>query len=235
MFDGGARDNPRGHGGSGALLYDEKDLKNPIWKGFAYLPRESSHDGGGITNNVAEYAALIAALSYAHQRRIRDLTVFSDSQLMVRQLKGEYRVKARHLQPFFRKALELKGGLSRFEIRHVRREQNRQADRLANQAIDRCRRDGRALSAVLFDVDLFKRTNDLHGHAAGDAVLVQGAKCVLDALGDEGDLVRWGGEEFLLVLWPAHQHASDTLAERLREAIGSHLFRIADGKVLRRT
>ncbi|MDH3743863.1 MAG: ribonuclease HI family protein [Acidobacteriota bacterium] len=91
---------------------------------------------GHATNNVAEYTALIAALAYAEHRGIDHLTVFSDSQLLVRQVNGEYRVKAPNLRPLFFKVLELRRSLRDFSIKHVRREDNRDADRIANEAID---------------------------------------------------------------------------------------------------
>jgi ribonuclease HI len=70
------------------------------------------------------------------RRGIRSLTLHSDSQLLVRQLEGAYKVKAPHLVPIFLKVLELRRQLQRFELIHVRREENREADRLANLAID---------------------------------------------------------------------------------------------------
>lgn len=122
-IDGAARGNP-GDAGFG-LYFVDGDTVEEIG---GYL--------GRATNNVAEYTALIAALAYARQVGVDDLTVYSDSQLMVRQINGQYRVKASHLRPYYLKALELKGGLERFAIEHVRRENNRDADRLANRAVD---------------------------------------------------------------------------------------------------
>ena len=122
-IDGAARGNP---GEAGFGLYFVEDDRVEEFAGYL----------GHATNNVAEYAALIAALSYARQQGVEDFTVYSDSQLMVRQLNGEYRVKAAHLRPYYLEALALKKGLARFRIEHVRREQNRDADRLANRAID---------------------------------------------------------------------------------------------------
>ncbi len=121
-IDGAARGNP-GEAGFGLYFVDGE-------------VREIAGFLGRTTNNVAEYAALIAALAYARRLGIEDLTVYSDSQLMVRQINGEYRVKASHLKPFYRRALALKQNLARFRIEHVRRAENRDADRLANLAID---------------------------------------------------------------------------------------------------
>lgn len=91
---------------------------------------------GRTTNNVAEYAALVAALSWAGRRGVERLELFSDSQLLVRQLNGAYRVKAPHLVPIFLKVLELRRALERLDAKHLPREENRHADKLANLAID---------------------------------------------------------------------------------------------------
>jgi ribonuclease HI len=91
---------------------------------------------GQATNNVAEYEALLHALRYALGRGARRIAVFSDSELVVRQVTGAYRVKHPSMIPLHRAATAL---LARFEeaaVRHVRREQNRDADRLANRALD---------------------------------------------------------------------------------------------------
>jgi len=91
---------------------------------------------GETTNNVAEYKALLLGLLRALQHGIRRLEVRADSELMIKQLRGEYQVRAEGLKPLF---AEAKGMIGRFEavrLVHVRREQNVEADRLANQAID---------------------------------------------------------------------------------------------------
>src|SRR4029453_14933758 len=91
---------------------------------------------GRASNNVAEYQALIHALKYALDRGARRVKVFSDSELVVRQISGQYRVKHPDMIPLTGKG---GGAPSRFEeasVSHVRREQNKDADRLANQALD---------------------------------------------------------------------------------------------------
>jgi ribonuclease HI len=91
---------------------------------------------GRASNNVAEYQALIHALAYALEHGATEVKVFSDSELVVRQISGQYRVKHPDMVPLHGKA---KGLLSRFRqasVAHVRREQNKDADRLANQALD---------------------------------------------------------------------------------------------------
>lgn len=115
---------------------------NPGEAGFGLLFRHGDHSEeicgflGRATNNVAEYAGLVAALTLATNANLEQLTVYSDSQLLVRQIQGRYRVKAPHLIPIFLKVMQLRQQISRFEIQHVRREQNQAADLLANQAID---------------------------------------------------------------------------------------------------
>lgn len=123
-IDGASRGNP-GEAGFGVLF--ERDGGREEITGFL----------GRTTNNVAEYAALVAALTHAVHSGCTELELFSDSQLLVRQLEGAYRVKAAHLVPIFLRVLALRRDLSRFSIRHVPREENLEADALANRAIDR--------------------------------------------------------------------------------------------------
>jgi ribonuclease HI len=91
---------------------------------------------GRETNNVAEYYALISALDAAVSRGVRRLRVRSDSELMVRQMKGAYRVKSPDLKPLHERARKLAAGFEFFSIEHVLRERNREADALANAALD---------------------------------------------------------------------------------------------------
>jgi ribonuclease HI len=117
---------------------------NPGEAGFGIqVTRPDGSAGAGLygylglaTNNVAEYQALIHALRYALRRGARRVRVFSDSQLVVRQIDGSYRVKHPDMRPLHAEAMAL---LARFEdasVSHVPREQNRDADRLANRALD---------------------------------------------------------------------------------------------------
>src|SRR5450631_2953940 len=92
---------------------------------------------GRTTNNVAEYYALIAVLDYAAAHGIRQLRVESDSQLIVNQMKGIYKVKHPDLRPLHERAKKQAAGLEAFQIRYVPREQNRDADALANAALDK--------------------------------------------------------------------------------------------------
>jgi ribonuclease HI len=125
MVDGAARGNP-GAAGCGAVILDENGA----------VVRELSRYLGDATNNVAEYEGLLmglAALLELGKKRVR---VQSDSQLMVRQLNGEYRVKSERLQPLFDRAVALLRELDAYRIVHVPREANQLADRLANKGID---------------------------------------------------------------------------------------------------
>ncbi|MBV9145621.1 MAG: ribonuclease HI family protein [Acidobacteria bacterium] len=124
--DGGARGNP-GHAGYGVCIRDAQ----------GHIIAELSEYLGHKTNNYAEYSALIAALEYALSHGHRALRAISDSELMVRQMKGVYKVNSPELRPLYEKARTLTRKLERFAIEHVLRAKNRDADRLANAAMDR--------------------------------------------------------------------------------------------------
>jgi probable phosphoglycerate mutase len=124
--DGGARGNP-GPAGYGAHIIGQDGETIADKSGFL----------GVATNNVAEYNGLIAALQTAVELRARSLEVFADSELMVKQMNGQYKVRNAGLAVLFAKAKALAAQLPRFRIAHVRREQNTDADRLANEAMDR--------------------------------------------------------------------------------------------------
>ncbi|HEX4607543.1 MAG TPA: ribonuclease HI family protein [Urbifossiella sp.] len=99
---------------------------------------------GTATNNVAEYTALVNGLHLATELGLKRLDVFSDSELMVKQMAGEYRVKHPDLQPLHQEATELRKGFEAVRITHVRREQNKRADALCNEALDGKRAGGGA-------------------------------------------------------------------------------------------
>jgi len=84
----------------------------------------------------------------------------------------------------------------------------------------------------MLDIDFFKSVNDRHGHAAGDAVLVETARRLRGAIRESDFLIRWGGEEFLLVARATHAGEGAVLAERLRSAVAEPAFEIGDGKAL---
>jgi ribonuclease HI len=124
--DGAARGNP-GESGIGVVFKDEQGAT--LTKICGYI--------GEATNNVAEYQALIACLKNAAKTKCTRLIVHSDSELMVRQLLGEYKVKDPNLKLMFQKAHRLLARASfEFEIKHIARELNKEADRLANLGID---------------------------------------------------------------------------------------------------
>ncbi len=125
-IDGGARGNP-GPSAYGVVIEDQK----------RHRLAELSKFLGAHTNNHAEYCGLIAALEYAQQYHHAALRVVSDSELLVKQMRGEYKVKSPELRPLYDQARKLSAGLKWFSIEHVPREKNRVADRLANQAINR--------------------------------------------------------------------------------------------------
>jgi len=124
--DGGARGNP---GPAGYGVY----LRDPSGAAIKQLSEYLGHR----TNNAAEYSALLAALEYAVAHGIRALKVISDSELMVKQMKGQYRVSSPDLKPLYEKARSLVRQLDKFSIEHVLRGKNQHADRLANEAMDR--------------------------------------------------------------------------------------------------
>ncbi len=121
--DGAAKGNP-GPGSYGFVLTKDGSV---IYEEGRYL--------GRVTNNEAEYQGLIAGLEAALDRCVRVLTVKADSELMVKQLRGEYRVKAPNLLPLFLKAKSLLNKFARVNLNHIPRAQNYEADRLANQAL----------------------------------------------------------------------------------------------------
>lgn len=123
--DGGARGNP-GPAGYGVAIADQAGKK------IAGLSQYLGHQ----TNNFAEYQGLIGALEYALEHGPKALKVVSDSELLVRQIKGIYKVKNATLQDLHARAKELIAQLEWFSIEHALREHNREADRLANQAMD---------------------------------------------------------------------------------------------------
>ncbi len=123
--DGGSRGNP-GPAASAAILLDSEG--EPIEEIGAYL--------GEATNNVAEWTALLLGLEAAERRGIRRLAVRLDSELVVKQLRGEYRVKNAGLVPLYQKAVKLLRHFDEVDVRHVRRALNKLADRLVNDVLD---------------------------------------------------------------------------------------------------
>lgn len=123
--DGASRGNP-GEAGAGMVIFD--DSGQELITRALYL--------GRCTNNVAEYRALIGGLKAARQLGCTDLKIFLDSELIVRQVEGRYKVKNAALKPLFAEVKELLAGLQHWNISHVPRSRNNRADELANKAID---------------------------------------------------------------------------------------------------
>ena len=122
--DGASRGNP-GEAGAGAYLVNEKGEEIKL---TLYL--------GQKTNNQAEYEALLLGLRELKKYKVKDLTIRADSELLIKQLKGEYRVKHPNLIPLFVEAKKYLASFSALKLEHVRREQNEEADALAKLAID---------------------------------------------------------------------------------------------------
>ncbi len=128
--DGGARGNP-GPAGIGAFI-EEWDAASSAWK----VAKEIKKYIGETTNNQAEYQALIAALLAAHELGAEEVACYLDSELLVKQMNHEYRVKDAGLAPLFLKAWNAGAAFKKVSYSHVRREYNKEADRLVNEAID---------------------------------------------------------------------------------------------------
>jgi ribonuclease HI len=119
-IDGGSRGNP---GEAGIGVY------------FPGVVRIAEYLGTG-TNNFAEYSALLAAVRFAVFSRCEELQVFADSELVVKQIKGEYEVRNPGIRPLYEAAARWIAVIPRFSISHIRRENNKEADKLANLAMD---------------------------------------------------------------------------------------------------
>ena len=124
--DGGARGNP-GPAGIGAVIFNEK----------GNIVAEISKYIGETTNNQAEYKALIAGLTKAKELGAHDLEVFLDSELVVKQLNREYRVRDKDLAPLFVQVYNISLGFKKIVFKHIFREKNELADKLVNQALDK--------------------------------------------------------------------------------------------------
>ena len=136
-IDGGARGNP-GPAGYGVRIEDADGTL-----------LDELHGGLGIaTNNVAEYSGLLAALKWAVDHRQPQLEIRADSELLVKQMRGEYRIKHPGLQPLAARARLLIGQLDDVRFHHVRRDQNKEADRLSNLGMDEAEEALRAEQAA---------------------------------------------------------------------------------------
>lgn len=124
-IDGASRGNP-GPAGIGVLILDEARKK----------VKESCKYIGETTNNIAEYNALIHGLEEALKLGPAEIVINLDSELVAKQLSGDYRVKDSFIRPLFEKALDILKGFDEFKINHIDRSQNKAADKLANKAIN---------------------------------------------------------------------------------------------------
>lgn len=122
--DGASLGNP-GQAAIGAVIQDEQG------RVISHISRRIGH----ATNNQAEYTAIIAALEEAIRIGATNVELKADSELVVKQLNGQYKVKKTTLRPLYQKVVRLIGSLKAFSITHIPREQNREADRLANKAL----------------------------------------------------------------------------------------------------
>jgi ribonuclease HI len=123
--DGASRGNP-GQAGCGIFICDKEGR----------VVKKVRKKLGIATNNVAEYTALVTALEEAVGLGAHSVRIFADSELMVKQIKGQYRVKNEGLKPLYAKAISIIDGFEKFSITHVLRAKNKDADKLANEAID---------------------------------------------------------------------------------------------------
>tara|TARA_Y100000741_G_scaffold75401_1_gene54951 strand:- start:27 stop:419 length:393 start_codon:yes stop_codon:yes gene_type:complete len=122
--DGASRSNP-GEASVGISILKDKEEIDTIKKRI-----------GIATNNVAEYLGLIEALKYCVEKNIMEVDIYLDSLLVVQQVNLEYKVKSKKLQEHYNQALDLINKINNIKITHVRREFNKRADQLANQALD---------------------------------------------------------------------------------------------------
>lgn len=161
-IDGGARGNP-GPAGYGVVITDNAGRK------VATLSQYLGHQ----TNNYAEYNGLLAALDYALQHGHKALKVVADSELLVKQIRGEYKVKSPTLAELHRRAQEMIARLEWFSIQHVLRGGNQEADRLANQAMDKGM--GRSPAATSGSASSLK-DQEFNGIVRDGVIVVDGAK-----------------------------------------------------------
>ncbi|MCM8781999.1 MAG: ribonuclease HI family protein [Candidatus Omnitrophica bacterium] len=125
FIDGASRGNP-GPAGLGVVIKDE--ARNIIKEFYKYI--------GNATNNIAEYNALVYGLQEAHMLGVEEIILNLDSELVAQQLKGEFRVKDPQIKLLFDQAIHLINGFKKFKINHISREENKEADKLANKAIN---------------------------------------------------------------------------------------------------
>ena len=129
-IDGASLGNP-GHSGAGIVAFDDEG--NEVWREAVYL--------GTMTNNMAEYEALVRAVHIAAEARIESLHIYTDSELVANQWNGSYMVRNKRLMAYLNEAKALTRGIQGVRVRHIPREKNRIADRLAKQAAEQAQKD----------------------------------------------------------------------------------------------
>jgi ribonuclease HI len=165
-IDGGSRGNP-GPAGYGVVITDRAGKK--IAALHEYLGRQ--------TNNYAEYQGLLAALDYALAHGPKALKVVGDSELLVKQIRGEYKVKSPALLDLYQRARELISQLEWFSIQHTLREGNQEADRLANMAMDKGmgRANSSAVAPILSGRE-FNSGREFSGVVRNGVIIIEGGK-----------------------------------------------------------
>lgn len=123
-IDGASQGNP-GPAGYGVAIYDAKWRRIEELKGFI----------GNKTNNVAEYRALVVALKYARDHSAEKVKIFSDSELLVKQIKGVYKIRSKNIMPLIKEAFGYIKKFREFQIKKISRDKNKRADALAHEAI----------------------------------------------------------------------------------------------------
>ena len=126
-FDGACKGNP-GLAGAGAVIYLSKEKEEIYWSGYQFI-------GEHATNNIAEYEGLLLGLKYAIEKGITHLRVEGDSLLVIKQMKGEWKVSAKHLREYHQAAKDLEQLFLSITYEHIYRNRNQLADEFANQAI----------------------------------------------------------------------------------------------------
>jgi len=125
QFDGCSKGNP-GLAGAGAVIYQNTD---EIWYDFSFV-------GKSTTNNQAEYNGLLIGLNQAIKLNITELLVEGDSDLVIKQMNNQYKVKSENLIPLYEKAKQLESKFEKITFTHIYRDKNKRADELANQAVE---------------------------------------------------------------------------------------------------
>jgi ribonuclease HI len=165
-IDGGSRGNP-GPAGYGVVITDRAGKK------VAALHEYLGHQ----TNNYAEYQGLLAALDYALAHGHKGLKVVGDSELLVKQIRGEYKVKSPALQDLYQRARQLISQLEWFSIQHTLREGNQEADRLANMAMDKgMGRSKPVTTAALLSERGLNSVREFSGVVRNGVIIIEGGK-----------------------------------------------------------